>query len=377
MKNKKHTVWLVLTIAVACVCAVAMLNMLGYHHVLATLLSVSSLVVAAVGVILVYRELEMTNDISEAEFISNINTTFVTNNDYKKVYVVLDEYQRLLSCGASRDVLREAEKEIEALDNSYISNYLTFFEVLNVLRKKGVLRLDTIDDLFAYRFFIAVRNRCVHRRKIAKGNFKNILELQNVWERYRRENGCAIYGEDILVGEVTFSRIGLPYLGEVLAIQQEAFDHMPDKQLLRPNTGSALSDCLENHYVKGAFCNGELIGFAVLYFAGDTDENLVRYVRPDVQDYSQYANVKLVIVRPAYRGRGLQRQLTERLEAEARKREICSLLATVSPLNTHSESNLLASGYVKAAYVERKYGDYDRNVFIKDLCDGGRGIACA
>ena len=204
-KKEKNTAWLILTVVVTVICSVSLLNMMGFQHVLATLLSVSSLVVAAVGVVLVFRELEMTNDIAEAEFISNINTTFVTNEDYKKVYVVLDKYQRLVSCGASAEVLREAEKAIEALDNSYISNYLTFFEVLNVLRKKGVLNLSTIDDLFAYRFFIAVRNRCVYRRKIAKGNFKNILELQTVWEAYRREHTYPVYGEDVQSGEITLS----------------------------------------------------------------------------------------------------------------------------------------------------------------------------
>lgn len=367
-KKEKNTAWLILTVVVTVICSVSLLNMMGFQHVLATLLSVSSLVVAAVGVVLVFRELEMTNDIAEAEFISNINTTFVTNEDYKKVYVVLDKYQRLVSCGASAEVLREAEKAIEALDNSYISNYLTFFEVLNVLRKKGVLNLSTIDDLFAYRFFIAVRNRCVYRRKIAKGNFKNILELQTVWEAYRREHAYPVYGEDVQSGEITLSHISTPYLGDLLSIQQEAFDNMPDKQILRSNTGLTLHDCLANHYVKGAFCHGELVGFAILYFAGEGEENLVRYLETrEDPDYSRYANVKLVIVRPAYRGRGLQRLLVERLEAEARKRGIRTLLATISPLNTHSENNFLAMGYVKAGYVEHKYGDYDRNIFRKDL----------
>lgn len=369
-KKEKNTAWLILTVVVTAICSVSLLNMMGFQHVLATLLSVSSLVVAAVGVVLVFRELEMTNDIAEAEFISNINTTFVTNEDYKKVYVALDYYQRLVSCGAPPEVLREAEKRIESLDNSYISNYLTFFEVLNVLRKKGVLHLDTIDDLFAYRFFIAVRNRCVYRRKLAKGNFKNILELQDVWEAYRREHGYSVYGEEVLAGEIALAQLStLLYLGDLLAIQQEAFDNMPDKQILRPNTGQVLQDCLQNHYVKGAFCNGELVAFAILYFAGNGPENLARYIETDrkTDDYSDCANVKLVIVRPAYRGRGLQRLLMERLEAEARKRGIHTLLATISPINTHSENNFLSMGYVKAGYVEHKYGDYDRNIFRKDL----------
>lgn len=366
-KKKKNTVWLILIVAIICSSIVALLNSMGFQHVLATLLSVSSLVVAAVGVILVYRELEMTNDIAEADFIANINTSFVTNPEYKKVYVALDKYQRLLGCAAGQEMLRQAEKEIEELDNSSISNYLTFFEVLNVLRKKEVMKISTIDDLFAYRFFIATRNKCIYRRKIAKGNFRNILELQELWEQYRRENGLAMYGEDLCGDEVSFVRIGAHYLRDVLEIQEEAFAQMPDKQILRPNSETVLYDCLVNHYVMGVFCKGDLLGFGVLYFARDTEENLAQYVRDKVDDYSVYANVKLIIVRPGHRGRGLQRQIMEKLESAARKRGIRELFATISPQNTHSENNFLAMGYTKEGYVEHKYGDYDRNIFGKVL----------
>ena len=366
-REKKNTVWLILIVAVICSSLVALLNSMGFQHVLATLLSVSSLVVAAVGVILVYRELEMTNDIAEAEFIANINTAFVTNPEYKKVYVALDKYQRLLGCAAGREMLRQAEKDIEELDNSSISNYLTFFEVLNVLRKKEVMKISTIDDLFAYRFFIATRNKCIYRRKIAKGNFRNILELQELWEQYRRENGLEMYGEELCGDEVSFVRMGAPYLRDVLEIQSETFAHMEDAQLLRANSEAALYDCLVNHYVVGAFCNGELMGFGVLYFARDSEENLAQYVRTDVDDYSVYANIKLIIVREAYRGRGLQKQMMESLEAAARKRGIRELFATISPQNVHSENNFLAMGYTKEGYVEHKYGNYDRNVFAKVL----------
>lgn len=55
-------------------------------------------------------------------------------------------------------------------------------------------------------FFIAVRNRCIYRRKIAKGNFGNIQELQRVWESYRSAKGCPVYGEDPDVPQITMRR---------------------------------------------------------------------------------------------------------------------------------------------------------------------------
>lgn len=196
MKFKRRTFWIVVILVIITLASSAALNAMGFNHILTTIVSVSSLVVGAVGVILVYRELEMTNNIAEAEFISNINTTFVSNDDYKRVYNLLDYYQITLDEYPHSVKLLEISTEIENLDNSYISNYLTFFEVLNVLRKKNVLSIETIDNLFAYRFFIASRNPIIYKKKIKKGNFGNIRELHDIWVIYRKNKGEKIYGEE-------------------------------------------------------------------------------------------------------------------------------------------------------------------------------------
>ena len=79
------------------------------------------------------------------------------------------------------------EQQLDNLSNSQISNYLTFFEVLNILLKKERITREILDDLFAYRFFIAVRNPVIYRRKLQHGNFANIRELHDIWLEYRNE----------------------------------------------------------------------------------------------------------------------------------------------------------------------------------------------
>ena len=98
------------------------------------------------------------------------------------------------SMGASREELDAQEERLNNLSNSQISNYLTFFEVLNLLRLKGSVKLELMDDLFAYRFFIAVRNPVIYRRKLKYGNFANIRQLHDEWVAYRVERNLKIYG---------------------------------------------------------------------------------------------------------------------------------------------------------------------------------------
>ncbi|MBR4402558.1 MAG: GNAT family N-acetyltransferase [Flavobacteriales bacterium] len=169
-----------------------------------------------------------------------------------------------------------------------------------------------------------------------------------------------------------FRPIDSSAIDTVMEIQQAAFDVMENTEILRANTRDMLIDCLENHYSMGAFVvddNGieKMVAFGILYFPGSTDENLAQYLYDDIKNYDIYANMKLIIVLPQYRGQGLQRTLTEVLEYEARRRGIQELFCTVSPLNTHSHNNMTASGYEFIKLVEGKYDGASRNVYHKKL----------
>ena len=117
----------------------------------------------------------------------------------------------------------------------------------------------------------------------------------------------------------------------------------------------------------GAFHCDELVGFGVLYFAGDGSENLVQHAYDTVDDYDCYANMKLVIVKRKYRGHGLQRSIMSSLENIAAQREVREVFATVSPENIHSEANLLAMGYRKIKLLKNKYDGADSNLFSKTI----------
>lgn len=145
--------------------------------------------------------------------------------------------------------------------------------------------------------------------------------------------------------EFTVRPCGPNKLDALLDIQEEAFAALPDPALLRRNTPEMLAACLRPpHITLGAWYKKTLAAFSILYFpeeAEDLSLSLIDVERTDMRA----ANYKLCIVRPAFRGHGLQRRLGLALEPYAQKSGTGLLCATVSPQNAHSMANIRRMGY--------------------------------
>lgn len=142
-------------------------------------------IVAALSVVLLGVELLQSRKVSEGEFLANLNQMFVENDDYKRAYTLFEKYD-FENC-----------PDLE-LDNIHISNYLTFFEVFQMLIDRNTLTIDMFDDLFGYRFFIAVHNPYVQKQKLVKSpnNFKNLYRLERDWRKYREKKGSAVFHDE-------------------------------------------------------------------------------------------------------------------------------------------------------------------------------------
>lgn len=171
-------------------------------------------------------------------------------------------------------------------------------------------------------------------------------------------------------GEYIFRQLDVGGIDRIMELQEEAFSVLGDASLLRRNSREMLLECLsEPHYTLGAFrapdgLSGEILaGFGILYHGGDTDENLSLFMENSPPP-EKCANIKLIIVKPTDRGHGLQRRLTERLEAEAKTRGYKLLCATVSPDNSHSLANFERMGYGTHGRF-KKYGGLERLLLYK------------
>ncbi len=176
-----------------------------------------------------------------------------------------------------------------------------------------------------------------------------------------------VFEMKIQKSDFVFKECGPEYIDEIMHIQDVAFENMDNTATLRKNSREMLLSCLsEPHYTLGAFVGDELAAFIVLYVAGNSNENLGRDAGIPEESLDTVANVKLVIVLPKYRGNGLQRMLTEKLESVAKTRGFKTLCCTVSPENTPSIRNFEACGY-KFYQTKEKYDGLLRNIYYKEI----------
>lgn len=166
--------------------------------------------------------------------------------------------------------------------------------------------------------------------------------------------------------QIILKKLNKDSIPVMLEIQEEAFKVLEDPDLLRRNTYETLEVCFnEKSLVLGAYIDGEIAGFGILYDAGKDKENLA-YSLDDVSDVENYVNVKLTIVRPAFRGKGIQRLLIEKLVEYAAKEGFKGACSTVSPKNNFSSNNLTKCGF-EAVKTLVKYGGMKRILFYKKL----------
>lgn len=167
------------------------------------------------------------------------------------------------------------------------------------------------------------------------------------------------------INDFEIKECGEEYLPELLAIQDEAFEHLESPELLRKNTPEMLLECLRPpHVTLGAFYRGRLAAFSILYFPQSAEERLSDSLSFDCGD-KKTVNYKLCIVRKDFWGNSLQYELASRLVERARDAGMDIICATASPHNKHSERNILRLGF-KCDKTLEKYG-LSRNLYYKEL----------
>ena len=129
---------------------------------------------AVVGAIAIWFQMKRARDIAEGEFITTLNESFLANGDVKGLYRKFIE-------GAA----------LSADDQTAIVEYLTFFETIYLLLERDVIDIKLIDDLFRYRFFIAVTNTFVQDLELLPDAryYTNVYALDDLWTRYRIKQG--------------------------------------------------------------------------------------------------------------------------------------------------------------------------------------------
>ena len=162
-----------------------------------TILNVCSIITAVVGVVtiyMIYKELLVNADIANAEFLLKLDSEFFNNEEIRNLYKKLDMSYN--ECFASRNYSKNyfSEKDRMALDH-----YLCYFNLLaNLLeRNVSIVNMNQINEIFAYRFFIAVHNPEFQNIEFVKNrrSYMNIFRLYDRWLNYRHSLGQTTVGE--------------------------------------------------------------------------------------------------------------------------------------------------------------------------------------
>ena len=157
--------------------------------------TLSSGVIAAIASGLVLFELKAAeqerfrqNDIEEASFLLEYNQSFIQDENMTEVESLLEDQAYY---GRTDPIITSETRQL-------FVNYLVYLEGLAPLIMRGILTLEHIDDLMAYRFFLAVNNPEVQEKELKKfpGDYRGCFKLYRMWSKYRRDKGYEIHLEE-------------------------------------------------------------------------------------------------------------------------------------------------------------------------------------
>ena len=151
--------------------------------------SISELVTtitAIIGVFAIWFQLKKERDLNEAQFIMDYNNSFITNSELVAIESRLEAFRKT------------GELIIDDSNRQAFINYLVYNEALAALVFRKVLTLDVIDDLFSYRFFLAMNNPVLQKEEIIPEAeyYKGSIKLYKKWIAYKKKNRLPVVLEE-------------------------------------------------------------------------------------------------------------------------------------------------------------------------------------
>ena len=198
MKNKDK-IFYVGIIIVLVIFAVLSFNF-GVERVAKILTTITALI-SAVAFWLQFKRSERLN---ESSYIMNLNNQFISNKDMTMVEHELElyynQYKVMFGNGQTPD--SEAVSRLSlGISSSRTSdqcqkliNYLVYLEAIAAIVDQQVIHLEVIDDLFSYRFFLAVNNPVVQENELIPyaDFYKGIYKLSEYWVHDHNERHIPI-----------------------------------------------------------------------------------------------------------------------------------------------------------------------------------------
>ena len=144
------------------------------------LLTISQIVgtfIAGVALLAIWFQFKLDKQLNEADFLIRLNLNFIENSSFSGIYSTLEKNR------VEKQKLNPFNEE-DIID---MANYLTYFEPFYTLIQQGILKIEKLDPVLSYRFFLATNNKYMQEMLLVKkpGAFRNIYLLHLIWRNYR------------------------------------------------------------------------------------------------------------------------------------------------------------------------------------------------
>lgn len=171
--------------------AVALIAMSYFNIINDTFVSIITIITAIVGAFGIWLELNKEQEINQASFILTINSDFYALGGKGTMYAA--DLEKMLD----EDFAGVKKLELKPDHNVMVVQYLVWLKTLSSLINRRMIKISAIDDLFSYKFFIAVNNPQIQQMELLpyKTAYKGIFKAHKVWKKYRERHGLEIYNE--------------------------------------------------------------------------------------------------------------------------------------------------------------------------------------
>lgn len=147
-------------------------------------LEILSAITAIIGIVAIWYQLKKDKELNEAQFIFELNNNFYQNEDILRVYKICNDVY----------IKKSKTTGLTKKDEGLVSQYFSFFGIINTFIEKGVLKIDLIDRTFSYRYFLVANNSeiqdlfLINDADYYRGNYR----LYAQWSLYRKSKGYEI-----------------------------------------------------------------------------------------------------------------------------------------------------------------------------------------
>ena len=154
-----------------------------------TFVSLITIITAIVGAFGIWLELNKEQEINQASFILSINSDFYALGGKGTMYTA--ELEKMLDDDFAGTKKLNLTKENQVM----VVQYLVWVKTLSSLINRKMIKISAIDDLFSYKFFIAVNNAQIQEMELIpyKTAYKGIFKAHKLWKKYRDKHGLEIY----------------------------------------------------------------------------------------------------------------------------------------------------------------------------------------